>query len=63
VTNATQQKWAGRWEQLTGKVKSVWGKITDDDLLQAKGDYEQLVGIIKSRTGAKVEEIEKQLNA
>jgi uncharacterized protein YjbJ (UPF0337 family) len=63
TTSGTQQKWQGRWEQLTGKVKKVWGNLTDDDLLQAKGDYEQLIGKIHERTGQTREEIEKALNA
>jgi len=44
-----------------GKAKSLWGNLTDDDLMKAKGDYEQLVGQIKTRTGRTREEIEKAL--
>ena len=58
---ATKQKWEGRWDQLTGKAKSIWGDLTDNDLMQAKGDYEQLVGKIKERTGKTREEIENLL--
>jgi uncharacterized protein YjbJ (UPF0337 family) len=59
----TRQKWEGRWDQLTGKAKSLWGNLTDDDVLKAKGDYEQLVGQIKTRTGKTREEIEKALES
>jgi uncharacterized protein YjbJ (UPF0337 family) len=61
MQSATSQKWEGRWEQLTGKVKSVWGNVTDDELLEAKGDYERLVGVLKEKTGKTREEIEKEL--
>jgi uncharacterized protein YjbJ (UPF0337 family) len=61
MQSATSQKWQGRWEQLTGKVKSVWAEITDDELLKAEGDYERLVGVIKKKTGKTREEIEKPL--
>ena len=63
TVSSTKQKWDGRWEQLVGKAKKVWGNLTDDDLLKAKGDYEQLVGKINERTGKTREEIEKALNA
>jgi uncharacterized protein YjbJ (UPF0337 family) len=63
TTNPASQKWEGRWDQLVGKAKKVWGNLTDDDLLKAKGDYEQLVGQIKERTGKTREEIEKALES
>jgi len=44
-----------------GKAKKAWGNLTDDDFMRAKGDYEQLVGQIKTRTGKTREEIEKAL--
>jgi uncharacterized protein YjbJ (UPF0337 family) len=54
-------KWEGRWDQLKGKVKQVWGDITDDDLDVAEGNYDELVGRIKERTGETTEEIEEKL--
>jgi len=62
VKNATKQKWEGRWEQLKGKAKQAWADLTDDDLLRVEGDYEELVGTIKTRTGESREEIEEKLN-
>jgi uncharacterized protein YjbJ (UPF0337 family) len=59
---ATRQKWEGRWEQLTGKAKRLWGDLTDNDVIQAQGDYERLVGKIKERTGQTQEEIENLLD-
>jgi uncharacterized protein YjbJ (UPF0337 family) len=63
MQSATSQKWEGRWEQLTGKVKSLWGNVTDDELTEAEGDYERLVGVLKEKTGKTREEIEKQLDS
>jgi uncharacterized protein YjbJ (UPF0337 family) len=61
VDNSTTQKWEGRWDQLSGRVKKLWGSITDDDLMKVKGDYERTVGLIKERTGEAREKIEKRL--
>jgi len=61
MATATRQKWEGRWEQLKGKAKSLWGNLTDDELLEAEGDYERLVGVVKEKTGKTREEIDKLL--
>ena len=61
MTTATKQKWEGRWEQLTGKAKQIWADLTDDELLHIKGDYEELVGFLKTRTGETREAIEEKL--
>ena len=45
-----------------GKVKEAWGSLTDDDLDRSKGQWDQLVGTIKERTGETQADIEKRLN-
>ena len=39
----------GDWKQLSGAIKSKWGKLTDDDLTRAKGDGEYLVGKLQEQ--------------
>lgn len=41
----------GDWKQLTGAIKSKWGKLTDDDLTRARGDGEYLVGRLQEQYG------------
>jgi uncharacterized protein YjbJ (UPF0337 family) len=41
----------GRWQQLTGAVKTQWGRLTDDDVRRIGGDLEQLVGRLQERYG------------
>lgn len=62
TTSPTRQKWEGRWDQLVGKAKKLWGDLTDDDVMKAKGNYEDLVGQIKTRSGKSREEIEALLD-
>lgn len=38
-----------QWNQLRGKVKENWGKLTDDDLDTVKGQFDQLVGIVQEK--------------
>ena len=42
---------AGNWEQLKGKLRQTWGKLTDDDLAVIQGQSEQLVGKLQERYG------------
>jgi uncharacterized protein YjbJ (UPF0337 family) len=37
--------------------------LTDDDFLRARGDFQQLVGIIEQRTGQTRQEIEEALES
>lgn len=51
----------GKWTQLKGKARETWGKITDDELEQIKGDAQQLAGLVQERYGKTREEAEKQV--
>jgi uncharacterized protein YjbJ (UPF0337 family) len=53
---------AGKWQQLKGKVKEQWGKLTDDDLTKAEGKYDKLNGLIRERYGYTRERAEEELN-
>jgi uncharacterized protein YjbJ (UPF0337 family) len=61
MTDPTRLKWSGAWDEVKGRAKAAWGELTDDDVDVAEGDFDQLVGRIKRRTGAAVEEIERRL--
>jgi uncharacterized protein YjbJ (UPF0337 family) len=62
ATTSSGQKWEGRWDQLKGRLKSLWGNLTDDELTETQGDYERAIGLVKERTGKTREEIERLLN-
>lgn len=63
MDDAMKLKWEGRWEQLKGKARQTWGDLTDDDLDVVEGNYEEMIGRIKERTGENAEEIERRLDA
>lgn len=52
----------GQWRQLRGKIREEWGKLTDDDLDQVNGNYDQLVGILQERYGYSEVEAEDRLS-
>jgi uncharacterized protein YjbJ (UPF0337 family) len=41
----------GNWTEWKGKIKEKWGQLTDDDLEQAAGRRDQLIGILQRRYG------------
>jgi len=51
----------GNWEQVKGRLRRQWGKLTDDDLERIKGDREVLVGQLQERYGRTREEMEEEL--
>jgi Uncharacterized protein conserved in bacteria len=52
----------GNWKQMTGSIKSEWGDLTDDEVTEAEGDREKLVGKIQERYGVAKEEAERQVD-
>ncbi len=62
---ATQEQLAGNWKQLKGLIREQWGQLTDDELQEVQGDFDQLVGLIQQKTGetkARVEKIVEELS-
>lgn len=41
----------GMWKQIKGDVKAAFGKLTDDDLTEAEGNSEKMVGRLQERYG------------
>lgn len=52
----------GKWKETKGEIQKMWGKLTDDDLEQAKGDLTALTGIIQKRYGESKESVQAKLN-
>jgi uncharacterized protein YjbJ (UPF0337 family) len=52
---------SGNWKQLKGEILSRWGRLTNDEIDEAKGDFEKLVGLVQERYGLAKDEARKQL--
>jgi uncharacterized protein YjbJ (UPF0337 family) len=52
----------GNWKELKGKIKEKWGQLTDDDLEQAGGRRDQLLGILQRRYGYERDRAERELD-
>lgn len=52
----------GQWKQIKGRVKQQWGRLTDDELDQLTGTYDELAGLIQERYGYSREEAVNELD-
>jgi uncharacterized protein YjbJ (UPF0337 family) len=48
---------------MRGRVKEAWGDLTDDELDRTDGEWDQVVGIVKQKTGESANAIEGRLRA
>jgi uncharacterized protein YjbJ (UPF0337 family) len=56
-----QQTLEGNWNEIKGKLHERWGQVTQDELQKARGNVEQLVGLIQRKTGEARERVEQYL--
>src|SRR5947207_13730505 len=52
----------GNWKQWTGKMKSKWRKLTDDDWTTIAGKRDELLGKIQQRYGYQKDQAEKEVD-
>lgn len=50
------------WHFVKTKIQQEWEKLTDGDIEEVDGDYEQLQAKIQDRYGIKEEDAKLQLN-
>ena len=52
----------GNWRQVKGEVQKQWGKLTNDELDEIKGDREKLLGKIQERYGIARDQVRKDID-
>lgn len=53
---------AGKWKQLKGEAKVLWGKLTDDELDIAEGNRDKLAGLLQERYGKTKEAAQREVD-
>ncbi len=53
----------GNWTQFKGKLRAEYGDLTEDEVEQAKGERDQLVGLISAKYGKAKSQVENELDA
>jgi uncharacterized protein YjbJ (UPF0337 family) len=46
-----KDEFAGKWKQVRGQAKEMWGKLTDDDLDKVGGNIDKFIGLLQSKYG------------
>ena len=62
TTGGVWDQIAGNWKQATGQVRKQWGKLTDDDMEQIKGQRDIMAGKIQERYGVAKEDANRQID-
>ena len=57
------QQIEGKWEKAKGEALARWGELTEDEITEARGNREKLLGLIQERYGKAREEAEEELAA
>lgn len=57
-----QDQFEGKWDSMKGQVREQWGKLTDDEVTEAKGKREDLIGRIQEKYGDTKEAISQKLD-
>jgi uncharacterized protein YjbJ (UPF0337 family) len=52
----------GKWMQLRGKIKELWGDLTDDELDMIEGKRDRLAGKLQERYGYSRERAEEEID-
>lgn len=51
----------GKFQQMNGEIKKMWGHLTDDDITLLDGQEDSFYGKLKEKCGIAREEGEKRL--
>ena len=52
----------GTFEQLKGKIKESWGKLTDDDIALFNGKKDQFFGKVQQHYGMAKDDAQKKID-
>lgn len=52
----------GAWNELKGKVRTKWSKLTDSDIEAIRGKTDELVGRIQKTYGLKKDQVERDVD-
>jgi len=52
----------GKWKQLRGSIKEAFGKLTDDDITEAEGSGEKILGVLQERYGYSKDQAQDEWN-
>ncbi len=58
----TWDELTANWQQVQGKLRAEWSRLTNDDLAAIEGQRDRLIGKIRERYAIGKEEAERRLD-
>lgn len=52
----------GKWEEIKGQMRQVWGKLTDDDFETIRGNQQEIYGKLQKHYGYTKEQVDKAIH-
>jgi uncharacterized protein YjbJ (UPF0337 family) len=59
----TKLQFKGGWNEIKGKLKQKYGRLTDDDLTFAEGKDDELLGRLQKKLGKSKEDLRKEIES
>lgn len=51
----------GHWLEMKGKLRQKWSKLTDDEIGQMQGNYEELEGMLRKKYGYQKDQVDTEI--
>ena len=55
-------QYEGKYKEIRGDVKKMWGKLTDDEIKQLDGDMDKFIGKVQAKYGESKSQIRNKMN-
>lgn len=59
--NKLNKAFENNWDDIKGKIKKQWKKLTQDDIEQINGSYEEFINKLKNSYNYETDKIEEQI--
>jgi uncharacterized protein YjbJ (UPF0337 family) len=57
-----KETFEGKWQQMKGDIQKKWGKLTNDEIEQTKGDYNVFMGKLTEKYGDSKSNLKDEVN-
>ena len=52
----------GKWLEIKGEIRKTWGKLTEDEIEQTKGDLTAIAGLVMQKYGEENEKFQNKFS-
>ena len=57
-----EEQFRGKWNEIKGGIRNLWGRISDDEIEQFKGNITKVTSLVEERYGETKSEIKSKLD-